>query len=70
MIRRRIAYVLRSFAEALELEDDDQPTEYDLPTNAQRPDELSEPLDVGTMWREMSADFAAEGDEWIKAGYL
>ena len=69
MIRRRIAYVLRSIAEALELEDD-QPTEYDLPTNAQRPDELSEPLDVATMWREMSADFAAEGDEWIKAGYL
>ena len=69
MIRRRIAYVLRSFAEALELEDD-QPTEYDLPPNAQRPDELSEPLDVATMWREMSADFAAEGDERIKAGYL
>jgi len=69
MIRRRIAYVLRSVAEALELEDD-QPTEYDLPPNAQRPDELSEPLDVATMWREMSADFAAEGDEWIKAGHL
>ncbi len=66
MIRQRVAYILRSIAEALELEP--EPTPLPPPTGDQwrpAPDPVSWPLDLDATWRETVADYSAPGaDDW------
>lgn len=71
VIRLRIAYLLRSIAEAMELNDDETVDDYPRPHDAQRPLPLSEPLDIHEIWAGITAEMECGYEEWsAERGYL